>query len=75
MQNRVSLAGSFEDGSCTLTFPTSADADYWVHCRDDLDSDGAWEPLPGGPHNSGVAVDTTAGSADQRFYLIVVSPR
>ncbi len=53
----------------TLTFPTTAGQNHFVEFRDSL-SDGAWQSLPSGPHNSGSVVDTT--SAPVRFYRLRV---
>lgn len=51
----------------TLTFTPCPGRTHVVQYRDQLGS-GVWQALPGGPHNSGSVVDTSAAS--QRFYRV-----
>jgi hypothetical protein len=51
----------------TLTFPTCPGTDLVAEFSETL-RPGSWQPLPGAPHNSGTATETTAARA--RFYRV-----
>jgi hypothetical protein len=51
-----------------LSFDVVPGANYFVEFRDSLDPQSAWQPLPGGPHNSGQIVDPLGPAA--RFYRL-----
>jgi hypothetical protein len=54
----------------SLTFSAAPGVDHFVEYRDHLET-GAWQVLPGAPHNSGTVTDES--SAPQRFYRIRIS--
>ena len=56
----------------TITFSPIAGQTHFIEFQSDLGSDSGWQPLPGGPHNSGSAIDTN--SFPSRFYRLRVAP-
>lgn len=54
----------------SLSFQPLAEFTYTIQYRDKLDTQTAWQALPGAPHNSGKVVDPI--SANQRFYRLRV---
>ena len=66
-----SLALSGGRNRATITFTPCVGVNHLVEFRDQLER-GAWQSLPGGPHNSGTVSDTN--SVGTRFYRVRVNP-
>ena len=49
--------------------------DYFVEFRDSLVGLPDWQPLPGGPHNSGAVNDIPPPGVQQRFYRVRRAPQ
>ena len=60
-------------GQLRLTFPPCPGFNHTVEFRNELNDATGWQPMPGGPHNSGDVLITITGT--QRFYRVRTSPQ
>lgn len=67
---RVTIARTATPGQLRLTYPMTAGFNYTIEFRNSLTA--AWQPLPGGPHNSG---DVIVNSTNASFYRVGATPQ
>jgi hypothetical protein len=70
--NQISLIRA-QPGQFTISFPLTTGRDHFVESRDNLGTNGIWQTIAGGPHNSGSL--TVSNNVALRFFrLRVVTP-
>jgi len=62
-------------GGMQIQFAVQPGFDYYVDYRDSLTELPDWQPLPGGPHNTGLVEDYPPPEVTRRFYRVRRSPQ
>jgi hypothetical protein len=63
--------GRAADGRFAVDFVPQPGLNYTVQYRSDLSTNAFWQPLPGGPHNSGYLL--LSNDLPQRFYRLLIT--